>query len=86
MEDTNGEPLHFFGEMTFKITIEGRTTTIGAWVTNEIQTGQLILASGVPQSREHQNSKFHPVTYPIRKANLLVPFRSRFNMASTGRS
>ena len=47
MEDTNGEPLHFMGEMTFKITIEGRTTTVSAWVTNEIQTGQLILGSGV---------------------------------------
>ena len=43
----NGEPLHFVGEMKFKITIEGRTTIIGAWVTNEIQMGQLILASGV---------------------------------------
>ena len=30
-----------------KITIEGRTKTVSAWVTNEIQTGQLILGSGV---------------------------------------
>ena len=27
MEDTNGKPLHFMGEVTFEITIFGRTTT-----------------------------------------------------------
>ena len=47
MEDANGQPLHFVGEMTFKITIEERTTTINAWVTNDIQPGQLVLGSGV---------------------------------------
>ena len=47
MEDTNGEPLHFMGEVTFKINISGRVTTVGAWVTNEIPPGQLILGSGV---------------------------------------
>ena len=49
MEDTNGEPLHFIGEITFKITIEGRTMTVSAWVTNEIKMGQLILGSRVPE-------------------------------------
>ena len=47
MEDTNGEPLHFMGEVTFKINILGRVTTVSAWVTNEIPPGQLILGSGV---------------------------------------
>ena len=47
MENTYGEPLHFMGEMTFKITIEKRTTTVSAWVMNDIPTGQLILGSGV---------------------------------------
>ena len=47
VENTNGETLHFVGEMTFKITIEGRTTTVSAWVTNEIRTGQLIQGSRV---------------------------------------
>jgi hypothetical protein len=47
MENAYGEPLHFMGEMTFKITIEKRTSTVSAWVTNEIPTGQLILGSRV---------------------------------------
>ena len=46
-EDANGQPLHFVGEMTFKITINERTTTVSAWVTNDIQPGQLILGSGI---------------------------------------
>ena len=47
MEDANGEPLHFMGEVTFKINILNRVTTVSAWVTNEIPPGQLILGSGV---------------------------------------
>ena len=47
VEDSNGKPLHFVGEMTFKITIEGRTTTLSAGVTNEILTRQLIVGKGV---------------------------------------
>ena len=45
--DANGQPLNFVGEMTFKITVEERTTSVSAWVTNKIQPGQLILGSGV---------------------------------------
>ena len=47
--DTNGEPLHFTGEMTFKVIIEGQSTTMSAWVTNDIEPGQLILGSDVPE-------------------------------------
>ena len=49
LTDTNGEPLHFVGDMTFKIIIEGRSTTMSAWVTNGIEPGQLILGSGIPE-------------------------------------
>ena len=47
--DTNGEPLHFIGEMTFRIVIEGESTVMSAWVTNDIEPGQLILGSDVPE-------------------------------------
>ena len=47
MEDANGEPLHFMGEVTFKMNILNRVITVSAWVTNEIPPGQLILGSGV---------------------------------------
>ena len=40
--------------MTFKVTIEGRTTSISTWVTNEIQKGQLILGSGVLEDLDLQ--------------------------------
>jgi hypothetical protein len=29
VEDTNGQPLHFIGEVTFKITIEGHDGLLG---------------------------------------------------------
>lgn len=47
MADANGQPLHFVREMTFKITIEDRTTTVSTWVRNDIQPGQLVLGFGV---------------------------------------
>jgi hypothetical protein len=42
------------GEVTFKVTIEGRTTSVSTWVTNEIQKGQLILGSGVLEDLDLQ--------------------------------
>ena len=48
--DTNGEPLHFIGEMAFKVIIEGRSTNMSAWVTNDIEPGQLILGPGIPEN------------------------------------
>jgi hypothetical protein len=47
IEDANGDQIHFMGEVTFKINILNRVTTVSAWVTNEIPPGQLILGSGV---------------------------------------
>ena len=47
--DTNGEPLHFVGEMTFKVIIEGQSTNMSAWVTNNIEPGQLIMDSDIPE-------------------------------------
>ena len=49
MTDTNGEPLHLIGEMTFKVVIEGQSTNMSAWVTNDIEPGQLILGSDIPE-------------------------------------
>ena len=47
IEDANGDQIHFMGEVTFKINILNRVTTVSAWVTSEIPPGQLILGSGV---------------------------------------
>ena len=58
IEDTNDEPLHFIGEMSFKIRIEGQTTTLSAWVTNEIEMGQLILGTGI---LEDLNLQLHDI-------------------------
>ena len=49
LTDTNSEPHHFIGEMTFKVIIEGQSTNMSAWVTNDIEPGQLILGSDVPE-------------------------------------
>ena len=35
--DTNGESLHFIGEVSFRIVIEGESTMMSAWVTNDIE-------------------------------------------------
>ena len=47
IDDANGDQIHFMGEVTFKINILNRVTTVSAWVTSEIPPGQLILGSGV---------------------------------------
>ena len=45
--DTNGEPLHFVGEVSFRITIEGESTMMSAWVTDDIEPGLLTLGTDV---------------------------------------
>ena len=45
--DTNGEPLHFMGEVSFRIMIEGESTMMSAWVTDDIEPGLLILGTDV---------------------------------------
>ena len=47
IEDANGEQINFMGEVTFKINILERVTTVSAWVTNELPPGSLILGYGV---------------------------------------
>ena len=47
--DTNGEPLHFMGEVSFKIVIEGESTVMSAWVTNDIEPGLLSLGSDISE-------------------------------------
>ena len=47
IEDANGDQINFMGEVTFKINILDRVTTVSAWVTNEIPPGSLILGYGV---------------------------------------
>ena len=44
--DADGQPLYCSGEITFNIIIAGRTTSVTAWVTNAIESGQLIIGSG----------------------------------------
>jgi hypothetical protein len=45
--DTNGEPLHFVGEVSFRIMIGEESTIMSAWVTNDIEPGVLILGTEV---------------------------------------
>ena len=45
--DTNGEPLHFVGEVSFRIMIGEESTMMSAWVTNDIEPGLLILGTEV---------------------------------------
>ena len=47
IEDANGDQIHFMGEVTFKINILNRVTTVSAWVTSKIPPGQLILGSDI---------------------------------------
>ena len=47
VSDTNDEPLHFIGEVSFRIVIEGESTVVSAWVTNDINPRQLTLGSDV---------------------------------------
>ena len=42
IEDANGKQINFMGEVTFKINILERVTTVSAWVTNEIPPGSLL--------------------------------------------
>ena len=46
--DTNGEPLHFIGEMTFRIVIEGESTVMSAWVTNDNDNSNKISKTSCP--------------------------------------
>ena len=45
--DTNGEPLHFVGDVSFRIMIGEGSTIMSAWVTNDIEPGVLILGTEV---------------------------------------
>ena len=47
--DPNGEPLHFMGEVSFRIVIEGESTIMSAWVTNDIEPRLLILGKDIPE-------------------------------------
>ena len=45
--DTNGKPLHFVGEISFRIVIGEESTIMSAWVTGDIEPGVLILGTEV---------------------------------------
>ena len=47
--DTNGETLHFIGEVSFRIVVEGQSSMMSAWVTNDIEPGLLALGSDIPE-------------------------------------
>ena len=47
LTDARGQPIHCSGEVTFCVTIASKSTSMGAWTTTDIQSGQLIIGSGV---------------------------------------
>ena len=47
--DSNDEPLHFVGEVSFRIMIEGESTMMSAWVIDDIEPGLLILGTDVKE-------------------------------------
>ena len=64
LQDANGEPIYCSGEVTFNVTIEDKTTSVSAWVTNDIHGGQLILGSGVMEDLGLQLQKIPDISNP----------------------
>ena len=59
LQDGNGHPLNCSGEVTFNVTIDGRTTSVSAWVTSDVQKGQLVIGSGTMEDLDLQLQDVH---------------------------
>ena len=75
--DTNGEPLHFIGEVSFRIVIEGESTMMNAWVTNDIEPGLLTLGSDIPEDLGLQLYNIPTPQVPAAMQKTQLPSRIR---------
>ena len=46
LQDGHGHPVYCSGEVTFNATIGGKTVSVSAWVTPDVQDGTLVIGSG----------------------------------------
>ena len=46
LQDGQGQPLNCSGEVTFNATIGGKTGSVSAWVTPDVEDGTLVIGSG----------------------------------------
>ena len=86
LQDSNGEPIHCSGEVTFNVTIEDKTTSVSAWVTNDIHGGQLILGSGVMEDLGLQLHKIPDTSNPNGHARDTRTVRSPGGSSAVTRS
>ena len=59
LQDGNGHPLNCSGEVTFNVTIDGRTTSVSAWVTSDVQKGTMVIGSGTMEDLDLQLQDVH---------------------------